>query len=244
MSAGGGLQPKVEPPAGAKSIGGNKQLIFGILIAIILLGAVIGFTVWQEQQKQTSFIEEVDRKLSDEDRKVYEDRLVEAERFIAEAKDNQEKSDALVYKAVQLSGLGKLAEARDVFIQAAEVNPENFNIYVHLYQVYFEMGNYQQAEASIQKSLELLPNNPDAWRRYLLLAVEKLDWSESEIRDLYALAEAAVKEKTDIFTSFAGYLESIGDISGAIEQWQKAQEAHPESYEIYEAEIQRLRNKF
>ena len=203
----------------------------------------MGFDVWQEQQKQVSFIEEVDRKLTAEDRKIYEDRLVEAEKFIAEAKDNQEKSDSLIYKAVQLLGLGKLAQARDVFLEAAEVNPENFNIYVHLYQAYFEMEDYKQAESSIQKSLELQPNNPDAWIRYILLEVEKLKKSERVIRDLYAQAEQAVKVKTDIYTSFAGYLEKIGDIEGAIKQWEKAMESFPENKELYEAEIQRLRNK-
>ena len=103
------------------------------------------------------------------------------------------------------------------------------------------MGDYKQAEASIQKSLELQPNNPDAWRRYLLLAEKKLDWSESGIRDLYVVAETAVRDKTDIYTSFAGYLEKIGDIEGAIEQWERAREVYPENKEVYEAEIARLK---
>src|SRR3989344_4050754 len=149
MSAGGG-----------SAFGGNKQLIFGVIIAILILVGFIGYNRWSESRKQASFIQEVDRKLSDEDRKIYEDRLIEAEKFIAEAQDNQTKSDALIYKAVQLSGLGKLASARDVFIEAANVNPENYNIYVHLHQVYFEMEDYKKAEKSIQKSLELQPNNP------------------------------------------------------------------------------------
>ena len=115
----------------------NKQLIFGIIICLILVGAIVGYLTWQNQKQEANFIEEVDRKLSDEDRKIYEDRLIEAKKFIAEAQDNQAKSDALIYKAVQLSGLGKLAFARDVFLQAADVNPENFNIYIHLHLVYF-----------------------------------------------------------------------------------------------------------
>src|SRR3989344_5355254 len=182
MSAGGG-----------SAFGGNKQLIFGVIIAILILVGFIGYNRWSESRKQASFIQEVDRKLSDEDRKIYEDRLVEAEKFIAEAQNNQDKSDGLIYKAVQLSGLGKLALAKDVFLEAADIKPENFNIYVHLYQVYFEMGNYKQAEASIQKSLELQPNNPDAWKKYILLEVEKFNKPESEIIGLYAQALAAVQ---------------------------------------------------
>ena len=221
----------------------NKQLIFGIIIAILVTGAFIGYNQWSKSKKQTSFLQEVDRKLSDEDRKIYEDRLVEAEKFIAEAQNNQDKSDGLIYKAVQLSGLGKLALAKDVFLQAADIKPENFNIYVHLYQVYFEMGNYKQAEASIQKSLELQPNNPDAWKKYILLEVEKFNKPESEIIGLYAQALAAVQDKTDIFTDFAGYLEKIGDIEGAIKQWQKAMESYPVNAEVYQGEINRLRQR-
>src|SRR3989338_1336909 len=229
MSAGGG-----------SAFGGNKQIILGIIICLILAGGIAGYSIWQNQTEQPSFTEEVDRKLTAEDRKIYEDRLREAEKFIAEAKDNQEKSDALIYKAVQLSGLGQLAFARDVFLEAAKVNPENFNIYVHLYQAYFEMEDYKQAETSIQKSLELQPNNPDAWIRYILLEVEKLNKPESEIRGLEAQAEVAVKVKTDIYTSFAGYLEKIGDIEGAIKQWEKAIEGFPDNKDIYEAEVNRL----
>ena len=232
MSAGGG-----------SAFGGNKQLIFGVIIAILLLGGFIGYNRWSESRKQASFIQEVDRKLSDEDRKIYEDRLVEAEKFIAEAQDNQAKSDALVYKAVQLSGLGKLALARDVFLEAAKVNPENFNIYVHLYQVYFEMGDYKQAESGIQKSLELKSDNPDAWTRYILLEVEKFNRPEREIRDLYAQAGEAVLEKSDIYTSYARYLEKIGDLQGAKEYWQKAIESNPTGRNIYEAEIKRIDEK-
>ena len=149
----------------------------------------------------------------------------------------------MIYKAVQLSGLGKLALAKDVFLQAADIKPENFNIYVHLYQVYFEMGNYKQAEASIQKSLELLPNNPDAWTRYILLEVEKLNKPDSEIRGLYAEAEQAVREKTDIYTDWARYLEKIGDLQGAKEYWQRAVESNPTGRNIYEAEIKRIDEK-
>src|SRR3989344_2084413 len=114
----------------------NKQVILGITICVILVVGLSGFVVWQNNQKQASFIQEVDRKLSDEDRKIYEDRLIDAEKYISEAQDNQAKHDAIIYKAVQLSGLGKLAFARDVFLQAAELVPENFNVQVHLYQVY------------------------------------------------------------------------------------------------------------
>ena len=221
----------------------KKQQILAIIACLLIVGGFVGYNQWNKYKKQTSFIQEIDRNLSPEDRKVYEDRLVEAEKYIAEAADNQAKSDALIYKAVQLSGLGQLALARDVFIEAANANPDNYNIYVHLYQVYFEMGDYKQAESSIKKSLELQPNNPDGWRKYILLEVEKLRRPEREIRGLYAQAQQAVKEKTDIYTDYARYLENIGDIGGAIEQWQKAQAAHPENYNLYEREIQRLNQK-
>src|SRR3989344_987722 len=229
MSAGGG-----------SAFGGNKQLIFGVIIAILLLGGFIGYNRWSESRKQASFIQEVDRKLSDEDRKIYETRLVEAEKYIAEAQGPQAKSDALIYKAVQLSGLGKLAFARDVFLQAADVNPENFNIYIHLHLVYFEMEDFKSAESSIRESLRLNANNPDAWKKYILLEIEKFDRPESEIRELYGQAEGAVREKTDIYTDYARYLETIGDKAGAIQQWQKAAESYPENKDLYEGEIERL----
>jgi len=218
----------------------NKQLIFGIIICLILVGAIVGYLTWQNQKQEANFIEEVDRKLSDEDRKIYEDRLIEAKKFIAEAQDNQAKSDALIYKAVQLSGLGKLAFARDVFLQAADVNPENFNIYIHLHLVYFEMEDFKSAESSIRESLRLNANNPDAWKKYILLEIEKFDRPESEIRELYGQAEGAVREKTDIYTDYARYLETIGDKAGAIQQWQKAAESYPENKDLYEGEIERL----
>lgn len=217
----------------------KRNLIIGIIISLLILG---GVAFWATTRPGPNIVQEVDRKLTAEDRKIYEDRLVEAEKFIAEAKDNQAKSDALIYKAVQLSGLGRIAQARDVFLEAASVNPENYNIYVHLYQVYFEMGDYKQAESSIKKSLELQPNNPEGWRKYILLEVEKFNRRERKIRDLYSQAEQAVRAKIDIYTDYARYLEKIGDIEGAIKQWEKAKESFPDKKDLYEKEIKRLEN--
>ena len=228
---------------GESAFGGKKQQILAIIACLLIVGGFVGYNQWNKYKKQTSFIQEIDRNLSPEDRKVYEDRLVEAEKYIAEAQDNQAQSDALIYQAVQLSGLGQLALARDVFLEAVDINPENYNIYVHLYQVYFEMGDYKQAESGIQKSLELKSDNPDAWTRYILLEVEKFNRPEREIRDLYAQAGEAVLEKSDIYTSYARYLEKIGDLQGAKEYWQKAIESNPTGRNIYEAEIKRIDEK-
>ena len=222
----------------------NKQIISGIIIVIIIAGVFIGFSVWQNQQiqaqKQANLIQEIDRNLTEEDIQIYQDRLIEAEKYIVEATNDQDKHDALIYKAVILQGLGKLAQARDVFLEAAELVPENYNVFVHLYQVYLEMNDYEQAEKSIQKSLELQPNNPDAWKKYIILERERFDRQQSEIRKLYLEAEEKTKPNTDILTDYATYLESIGDTDTAIEYWRKAQKAQPEDYEIYNAEIKRL----
>ena len=221
----------------------KKQQILAIIACLLIVGGFVGYNQWNKYKKQTSFIQEIDRNLSPEDRKVYEDRLVEAEKYIAEAQDNQAKSDALIYKAVQLSGLGQLALARDVFLEAVDINPENYNIYVHLYQVYFEMGDYKHAVSSIKKSLELKPNNPDAWKKYILLEKEKSKLSNGEINDLYFQALQKTLGHVDIHTSYAVFLEEIGNLEWAKDHWQKAIAAYPTNRVIYEAEIARLDQK-
>lgn len=219
-----------------------RNLVIGVSVLILAAG---GFWIYKDtrQKPQDNFINQIDRKLTAEDRKIFEDRLVLADQYIADAKDDQAKFDALFYKGAQLQALGKLAEARDVFLIAANVEPENYNIYVSLYLVFLDMTDYKSAETNIKKSIEKKSVNADAWKRYILLEVEKFQMPDVEIRKLYAQALQQAQPNIDVITDYAVYLEKVGDLEGAKEYWQKAIEAYPVNKVLYQQEIERLEKK-
>src|SRR3989344_2008080 len=80
------------------AFGGKKQIILGTSAVIILAGALIGYSLWQNQQTRTDLVLEIDRNLTAEEKRIYEDRLVDADKRLNEAASDQDRFDLLVYK--------------------------------------------------------------------------------------------------------------------------------------------------
>ena len=206
-------------------------------------GGIVGYAQWKEKKRQASFIKQVDRKLTAEDQKIYEDKLAAAETGFNDAKNDDEKFDWTMEKATVLSGLGRLAQARLVFESAIAIKPQNYVGYFALFQVLQEMNDNQSALSSIKKVMEIKPENPANWRSYITFEKERLHASNPELNSLYIEALAKTHSNIDIITVYAQFLESIGNLQESKEYWQKAIIAFPPNTSLYQVEIDRLNKK-
>jgi tetratricopeptide (TPR) repeat protein len=220
-----------------------KQAKILITATILLALVYIGYNTFSQDKEENinkNIITEKEVNLSAEDRKFYEDRLADANQRLLSAQTNDERFEILVYKGQQLAALGKLAEARDTYWVAVSQNGSNASAYTSLGNVFVEMNDYEQAQQAYRRAIELRPQNADFWLRYIVFEKEKMATSKEVLNSYYLDALGKTTNNIDIITSYATWLEKVGDISKSIEYWQKAVELNPGNKALYKAEITRL----
>lgn len=222
----------------------NTKVKLGLVAAAIIVLLVAIFFGMNFSTQQDNFIKEKDPQLTQEERKIYEDRLAEANEALKNQNlDNDERYNWVMFKGFQLHGLGKLEDALKQFIEASKLKPEDSTAQVSLYTVYLDMQDNESARESIKKAIELKPTDPDIWKKYILLEKERFNASNELLTNLYSEALSKTNNHVDIITAYATFLEEIGNLQAAKEYWQKAVEANPGRRSLYEEEIKRLEAK-
>lgn len=224
----------------------NKQtkLALGISIIIVIFFAL--YAGWRDYQIRKSILSEVPRNLTNEQRAIYETRLSNLDIKIGEAKDDNERYNFYMEKGFNLYGLGKLAESKDWYVKASELSPNDYTSFVALYQTQLDMNDNKGAKASIKKALTLKNDDPDVWKKYIDLEVYRFKLSNEKIKALFVEAlnsTSTSASRVDVITHYAVYLEKIGELDGAIIQWQRAAELDAGLKTQFEAEISRLQTK-
>jgi len=213
----------------------NKNLLkIGISIFAIILGFLL------LARPVNNFIEEKDPGLTAEERSIVENRLNEAQKKLTEVTTIEEKFSAQMQIGFGQYGLGKYKEAKESFLEAADLEPDNYVVYVALYQVELDMKDNQSARKSIKKAISLKEGNPDLWRKYIQLEAERFSASHNKLNDLYLEALAKTNSHLDIETLYAQFLEKSGDLKSALDVWKKVYEQMPDP--LYLQEIERLEN--
>lgn len=223
----------------------KKIIPAAIAIVLVIAGIMYYNRIQNEKNLNSSFITEKDPNLTAEQRKIVEDRIAGLNEKIKnppEGSTDAEKYNLYIQIGFQKLNLGKFSEARDSFIDASHLQPDNYAAYVALYQVYLSMTDYNSARESIKKAVSLSPGSPDVWRKYIPLEKEKFGATNEELEKLYSEALKSTGESIDILTVYAQFLEEKGDIKGAIEQWKKATVAYATNKDVYQGEIYRLEN--
>lgn len=224
----------------------QRKLVIIIFFALIMVGAMLGLIKWNQNNNnndEVALIKEVDRKLTADERKIYEDRLADVEKRLENPKDDSEKTELLRYKAIQLQGLGKLAEAQKILLDAIELSPQSYNLFISIHTIYLEMGDFESARNAIIKATVLDPLRPDSWIRYIQLEQEKFNSSPDHIKSIFSEALSKTREHIDIAKFYAAFLEEIGDDENAKQYWLKVIDMDPDNKSMYQQEIDRLRKK-
>jgi tetratricopeptide (TPR) repeat protein len=221
----------------------KRTIIIAALVVLILAAAGVGYKYRSKIFKHT--IKSVQPTLNADEQKGVEDKVSQTEQKI---KDIGKKSDDAaktekfnLYMTLgfQQYSLGKLADARSSFETAKDIDPKNAGVWASIYQASNDMQDYSAARDAIKTAMFLQPDNSDYWKWYIDLQRQHFGASVADINGYYTDAIAKTSQSLDIITSYANYLESIGDIGGATNQWRLAAQQDPKNA-AYKAEITRL----
>jgi len=219
----------------------TKEMKIGLGLAgviIVLFGALFILNNYNYNQ---TLIREKNPNLTEEQRQAYDDRLTQADVQLAKTDlTDQSRYDLHMYKGVQLQGLGKYELAVQSFMEADKVMADNANTYVAMYTAQMDMNDIRGAQKSIRKAIELKPTDPDIWKKYIVMERERFGARDEQVRNMYQEALEKTNGHIDIVTSYAVFLEAIGDFGAAKGQWEKAIEINPANQSAYVSEIARI----
>lgn len=228
----------------------KKQLIFAIIICLVIVLAFVGYyfyyPYYQNYKYQTSLIKVKDPRLTDSERQIYEQRLADNAKGLADAKTDDERYNWLLDKGNSLYGLGRLAEAEQVFQEAVKLKPDKPAGFVSLYTARNDRRDYKGALESIKKASSLSPGSAEIWRKYIQLEIDKFNPTKEFVKALFneSLTKTQVYlSQIDIVTFYASWLGKVGDYSEAIQYWQKAIELNPAEKTLYQGEINQIQAK-
>lgn len=220
----------------------KRPLIIICLLTVVPLGFV-AYNFFSIKETNVSFTKEKDPHLSPEEYKIFKDMLTTANESLKATRDSEEKSNWYLSQGYAYYGLGKLSLADESYEQAIKESPKKVAAYIGKFQTQVDMGNNEGALATVKKAVTLSPDNPDIWRRYLQLGIDKLGIDKPSLEALFA--EAIDKTKTnpnaiDMVTFYASWLKQVGEYQASKEYWQKAILLDSNRKQIYQQEIDNL----
>jgi tetratricopeptide (TPR) repeat protein len=221
----------------------NNRIKIAIIACLVLFAGVAGYAIYSQENYKASFLKEINRNLSQDDIKIYDDRIAEAQRMFTEAKSDDDKFDALIQKGINQYGKGSLSEANKTFLEAKDLKPADPKVYVLLYQAQLDMKDYNGALDNIKKARDLEPANADVWKKLVQIEQEHFNADNDKISALYSEAVVKTNSDIDIVTSYAAWLGKVGNYQAAVEYWGKASLTNPSRQQAYQKEIDSLQEK-
>lgn len=208
----------------------SKQKKLLILISCVaLLSASAWFAFNYSRQSRSIEIEmpalkrtQVERNLTSEERKIYEDKLQKAQDYLKELRSRRGVVEADEYFKAYMNigfvynGLGELQKAAGNYLQAIKEQENNYNGYTALYLAYLESGDFDKSRQAIEKAVEIGPQVPDNWRKYLELEQGKFYVDFKRQDELYTLALDKTSRHPDILFLYSRFLEQEGKLQEAL----------------------------
>jgi len=183
--------------------------------------------------------------LSQMDREIFEGRVRDSQNKIENFSDStpiEEKFRTYIDLGRAQFSLGNFADAEKSYEKAVETGfkgPLLGNAWYELFTVRYNMKDYENARESIRKAIDLIPDNADYWRALVSLERDDFKASEQILQNLHIFAVEKSNHSPDVIALYANYLESKGDLAGALEQWKRTLAIAPNNVEAKE-QIARL----
>ena len=224
-----------------------KYYKFGIFAGILIIVVLMGFALSaKKQQSQTNFVTEIQRNVTSEDRRVYEDRQADFLKKLSETNDDAEKYNIYLNLGFNSYVLGHLGDSKNYFEQAIQINADQYDVYQGLFHTQIDMEDYIGATASIKKAISIRKGNAGLWRDYIQFEIERVHAPNDFINNLFGEAITDTTQRgdatnyTDVITTYASWLEKVGNLQEAVNYWKKAIESNPDRKVVFQAEITRL----
>lgn len=224
----------------------SKRIVIFIAFLILLLG-VGGVWYWEKSIKNSSdnrqFIKYQDPKLTDAEKAVFTERLADYKKKLSEAKEKDDRFTYLMQVGLQYYALGQFANAREQYLRASEILPNNPTVWSELYVVESAMGDYVSAKEHIVKALDINPANVQYWRWRFGLEEDNLGTSDTDLEKLFDEAVTKTNQNVDVLVLYAIFLEERRrDLPRAIAQWRLAATINPEGKSTYDEQIKRIQS--
>lgn len=132
--------------------------------------------------------------------------------------------------------------AIDLYNKALDYQKSD-TVYSGMFNVYSATGDFFSASKSIDKAIALNPIYPDYYKWKMTLMYEKLNSSFLEIKKIYeqGMSNVSPRAKINLIVHFARIAGDYNQKDEAINLWQEAIKINPVSSDIYQAEIDRLK---
>ncbi|MBI2356187.1 MAG: hypothetical protein HYV13_03230 [Candidatus Doudnabacteria bacterium] len=221
----------------------KKALFIGIGAALVIFFGYLAYQQWGDKPQLVTYKEP---SLTAEARAIYEQRLSEAQKAVAEINDQtpaEEKFNRYMALGSAKFSLGFYLDAKNAYQQALEVMPNNAFAWQAQSTTLTAMGDYKGALNAIKKAISLDPKQADFWKWQIDLEKDHFQANSDRVDELYGEALSKTDNNINIITAYATFLEQTGDLEGALEQWQKAYEVNTAQREVYQAEIDRLQRR-
>lgn len=178
--------------------------------------------------------------LNPDSKKIFEDRIVEAQKKIDSFTDKtpaQEKINYYFALAAAERGLGNYGTAEELFLKIIALEPKNADIHNAYASLLWMAKEYTHARTEINTAIALQPENADFWLSKIMYNTGA---KTSVMEKIYDNALSATKRDIDIVTSFASFEQKIGNKEKAIKLWKEAQTLYPDRKGLYQTEIDAL----
>ena len=215
-------------------------IIISLIILMLAVGAVVVYQATRKKPQAPNFIMEKDWHLSAGDQKIYEDRITAIMLKLSTATEDAIKFDLYSQLGFAEYGLGNLEASKGYFEQAIRISSDQYGVHLGLFQTLVEMQDNQGAEDSIKQAISIKPQDPDFWRKYIQLEIDRFHAADDQINVLFEEALNKTQSHIDVVTFYATWLEKVGNLHRAKELWQAAIEINPDKKAIYQQEIKRL----
>lgn len=218
--------------------------VFSLILALVLIaGGIFYFKKESLNNEKSKFIEYKDLKLTDSEKKLYQETISKLEKELSEAKDKDDQFRLNMQIGFQNYGLGEYGKARDSYLKSNAIYPQNVAPYAALYEAENAMGDYELAKFYLQKAIELNPSSVQYWRWMIQLRELGFHDTSEQLDKYYKDALEKTGNNVDILSIYAQFLEQKGDLVGAVAQWKKAMQIEPSHSSTFQNEITRIQNK-
>ncbi len=194
----------------------------------------------KEVVQTTTPLKNIVLSLNPDSKKIFEDRIIEAQEKIDSFTDKtqtQEKINYYFALAAAERGLGNYGTAEELFLKIIALEPKNADIHNAYASLLWMAKEYTHARTEINTAIALHPENANFWLSKIMYNIG----AKNEVMEkIYENALSATKRDINIITSFASFEQKIGNKEKAIELWKEAQKLYPDRKGLYQTEIDAL----
>ena len=209
----------------------KKNII--ILVIVVLALAWLGFFSLNQDKPLLNI---TPRLTQEEITKATEQRL-KAQEMIQQEPNNVEK---LIHLAILQVSLGELEEAKQTYLRAVALEPENYIPYLNLGTVLSENGYAKKAEKVLRQGLKKIPQGAAMWQILLDTYQYGMKKNQEQMQALFQEALSATGRDLNLMLRIARYYEENKKVPAAIPYWQEVLQKMPDN-EAVRARLKELK---